>query len=107
MRVLQLREYPDLAKEAFGAQGGAYSWSQNLERKGAIVLEVMHEIHRRRGTSADLTFDPVFAGQRDLDALGVFGHGGWKYGDLSEDNQESGIGNRESGIRVVYWTSPV
>ena len=63
VRMHQPRRDLDLAREAFGAHGGAEFRTQHLERHLAVVLEILGEVDRRHPPLAELALDPVAIGE--------------------------------------------
>ena len=73
----------DLAEKALGADRGGEVRAQDLERDGAVVLEVVGEIDRGDAAAAEQgetpvgpTFDPVALLKRHHETF-VHGHGHW------------------------------
>lgn len=64
--VLELSREPDL--EALGAEEGAEPGAQHLDGDGAVVLQVLGEIHGRHAAAAQLAAEQVPVGDRCLEA---------------------------------------
>ena len=68
--MVELRNDLDLAQEAL-ADRGRKVWAQCLDRHRALMLEVTAQVDRRHATAADLAIDPVAAGKRLRQAIGL------------------------------------
>src|ERR1019366_1154355 len=66
VRVLELRDEPDLPLETFGADGLGDGLAEHLDRDRAVLARVVREIDGCRGATADLALDAVTATVPDL-----------------------------------------
>src|SRR5207249_3557606 len=65
MRMLELCRETDLAQEPLGAEDGGKLRAEHLERDGAVVLEILGEVHRGHPTATELALDSVMVRQRN------------------------------------------
>jgi len=72
VRMLQSRGGLDLPSEPVGAQGSGQLWTEDLQGDGALVLEVLGQVHRRHAPAAKLALEhvPVLQGS----GQGLVGH---------------------------------
>ncbi len=61
--VLEVRRGLDLGQKTLGAKGGDQFPMHHLDRDGAIVTDIVGQIHRGHSAAADLAIDPVPAGE--------------------------------------------
>jgi hypothetical protein len=61
--VLQSGGELDFTLEPLGSQGGGQLWVQHLQRDGAVVPEVLGEVHRCHTTASKLALDAVAVGE--------------------------------------------
>jgi hypothetical protein len=60
---------PDLPKEARRAQGGGELGAHDLDRHGAVVLQIVGQPDRGHAAAAELAVERVVVGQGGLEAL--------------------------------------
>ncbi len=79
VRVLEVGGGLDLREEAFGADDGGEFGAEDLDGDGAIVLQVVRQVHRGHAALAKLALDPVAVGEAGGECGGwgrVVGHWG-------------------------------
>ena len=74
MRMLQLGDDVDLAREPIGPHRGGELRAEDLESDLAAVLEVMGEIDRGHPAHADLALDAVTRTEGGGNAFQLIGH---------------------------------
>ena len=72
--VLQPGGEADLALEPFRAEGVAQVRMEDLERDGAVVAQVVREVHRRHAAAAQLALDGIARGETCFELRPEIGH---------------------------------
>ena len=67
--MLQAGGQLDLAEESIGAQGRGKLGPEQLDRHGAMVLQILGEIDRRHAAGPDFPLDLVPLGKRRLELV--------------------------------------
>ena len=71
--MLKPRRRADLAQEALGAEGGAEVGVEDLDGDGAVVPEVVRQVHPGHAASSQLSVEAVAAGEAGLECGGEAG----------------------------------
>ncbi len=71
--MLEPGDGANLAQEALGSEGGTELGVEDLQRDRSVVLEIVGEIHPRHPAPAELTLEPVAAGEAGLERGGEAG----------------------------------
>ena len=90
MRVHELRGEPDLAQEALGAQRLRHVGTEDLDGDGAVVAEVVRQVHRRHPAASQLA----------LQAIVLAEHGGECERRIREQPREA-LGGRPLDARLT------
>jgi hypothetical protein len=70
--VLQVGSEPDLAEKALASNPGGELGPEQLDRDGAVMLQVAGEIDGRHAAAAELPLDAVAVGEGRLQMVGDY-----------------------------------